>query len=228
MSHHRPRPGLRLRTAQAGAAVQAPAPAGYGRSSPSGSASAPRSRSPSVRGGGASNEQSAEPVPPPPSSSLAARPPASRPPPRPPPPRPGGGARDRSGPTGRGPRAPLPKLRAPLLSSHHPGPGYTGRPPAWLFPLHLSHPSLRLGPLPNSLPNLIQTPVPTLPPGKSRLEKCLHQCLLPWASVPPDPSSSRQDPQVARVALPSHCAPGEVHPSPSGRSRRAVSLCGRS
>lgn len=217
MSHHWPRPGLRLCTAQAGTAVQAPAPAAYGRSSPSGSASAPR-RAPAPRVCEAAAEPAtsraqspSRPLPPPP-SRPARLPPARLPAPLHP------GREVELGtalvPLGGDPEHRSKSQEPPLLSSYYPRPGYTGRPPPWPFPLPLSHPSPRPGPLPNSLPNLIQTPVPTLPPRKSRLEKCLHQCLLPWAFAPPDPSSSRQDPQVAPCGPPFPLRSGRSPPLP--------------
>lgn len=95
--------------------------------------------------------------------------------------------------------------------------------------MHLSHPSPHLGPLLNSVPNLTQTPVPYPAFWEVGQGKCLPQCLLPWrASASPHPPSCRADPQITPCGPPFPLRSGEVHPSPSGRSRRAVSLGGRS
>lgn len=245
MSRHRPRPGLRLGTARLWLALRFRLGSGWlwaqqpRRLRVRAALPLPecvrrrwwRQRWRSQR----RTESTAGPapsLPPPPSPSLLARPPASLPPPcpLPRPTRPGGGARDRSGPAGRGPQHRSPKPGPLWLSLPYPRPVYTDRPPPWLFSLHLSHPCPNLGPLPNSFPNLTQTPVPYPAPlgsgGTGNVSPGAffsgHLLLLI------DPPSSRPDPQITPNGPPFSLRSGEVHPSPSGRSRRAVSVGGRS
>lgn len=230
MSRHRPRPGLRLGTARLWLALRFRLGSGWlwaqqpQRLRVRAALPLPecvrrrwwRQRWRSQR----RTESTAGPapsLPPPPSPSLLARPPASLPPPcpLPRPTRPGGGARDRSGPAGRGPQHRSPKPGPLWLSLPYPRPVYTDRPPPWLFSLHLSHPCPHLGPLPNSFPNLTQTPVPYPAPlgsggtGNVSPGAFFSGHLLLQIHILP-----AQTPRSPRMALPSHCAQGKSTPPP--------------